>query len=393
MKTPVTPGNSGTNNAALKVAVLSYNHNKYSETFIQAQINCLQADVSVLYGGELPQYFNGGQSFLPVGKWSKLWQAWREVWGVPIADQHLQAVKKFFIQNRIQLVIANYAITAFPVMDLCAGLGIPLVVHFHGWTAYRQSIIEKHRQNYHRLFEKAAAIIAVSEDMVQQLKKLGAPEHKLHRLVYGFDANLFKYSDHSQNEPVFLSVGRFCDTKNPHLTLLAFERVVKQIPHAKLHMMGGDENLKNACVNLVKALRLEAHVTITGIGSHAQVAQAMQTALALVQHSATTTEGEKEGTPVTIIEAMASGLPVVATCHAGIQDIIVHGQTGLLCPEFDIAEMATQMVSLVNQRATAKEIAWQAHTYAQQHLTAQQYAAALNAVVHSLQKQKIHKKG
>ena len=75
--------------------------------------------------------------------------------------------------------------------------------------------------------------------------------------------------------------------------------------------------------------------------------------MALVQRSATTILGEKEGTPVTVLEAMAGGLPVVATRHAGISDVIEHEVTGLLTNEYDVEGMVANMILL----ATNKDLA------------------------------------
>lgn len=66
-----------------------------------------------------------------------------------------------------------------------------------------------------------------------------------------------------------------------------------------------------------------------------------------VQHSVEAMTGDCEGTPVAILEAQCSGLPVVATRHTGIADVIVNGKTGFLCEEGDIDGMAENMIRVL----------------------------------------------
>ena len=65
-----------------------------------------------------------------------------------------------------------------------------------------------------------------------------------------------------------------------------------------------------------------------------------------MQHSVTTAEGDQEGTPVTILEAGASGLAIVSTLHAGIKEAVINGETGYLVPEHDIKGMAGYMIKI-----------------------------------------------
>jgi colanic acid/amylovoran biosynthesis glycosyltransferase len=81
----------------------------------------------------------------------------------------------------------------------------------------------------------------------------------------------------------------------------------------------------------------------------------MAKASVFVQHSVTTPQtGDKEGTPVAIMEAMATGLPVISTNHAGIAEIVENGVTGILVNEFDVDTMATEMIALMNDKERMK---------------------------------------
>jgi colanic acid/amylovoran biosynthesis glycosyltransferase len=305
----------------------------------------------------------------------------RKFTGITKVEQQQNNIEQYLIKNNIKAVVANYAITAFPIMDICQRNNIPLIVHFHGWTAYRKSLLEKHKEDYMRMFAIASAVIAVSNDMYEQLQKLGCPKEKLSLIYYGFNNDLFTYSDHSENNSNFLSVGRFCDTKNPHLTILAFHQVLRSLPAAKLNMIGGDENLLNSCMHLVKSLNIKQHVNFLGIKTPEEVSTEMQRAIAFVQHSATTMEGEKEGTPVSIIEAMASGLPVVATRHAGIPDVVIENESGLLCNEFDVNEMARLMLNIATDKDLNQRIGKNASDRVHSNFTMQQYIDKLWAVI------------
>jgi glycosyltransferase involved in cell wall biosynthesis len=107
---------------------------------------------------------------------------------------------------------------------------------------------------------------------------------------------------------------------------------------------------------MTRALRLSGAVELSGPRPHAEIANAMRGARAFVQHSIRTRNGDSEGTPVAVLEAGASGLPLVATRHAGIQDAVSDGATGLLVDEGDIDGMAERMLRLAKDADLAARL-------------------------------------
>jgi glycosyltransferase involved in cell wall biosynthesis len=182
--------------------------------------------------------------------------------------------------------------------------------------------------------------------MCRQLESLGADPAKVHWNPCGFDADLFEYRDAGRQPPVFLAAGRFTEKKAPYLTILAFERVYRVCPEARLSMAGEGE-LYSTCQVLVNALGLGHAVRFLREIPHREVALRMAEARAFVQHSITPPSGDREGTPVAVTEACAAGLPVVATRHGGIPDVVLEGETGILVDEGDLAGMAEAMIRLV----------------------------------------------
>jgi glycosyltransferase involved in cell wall biosynthesis len=278
-------------------------------------------------------------------------------------------LQRFLKRHNVDVVLAEYGLAGVQIMDVCHKANIPLVVHFHGYDAYNEAVVlQFYRESYRRLFTIARAIIAVSRDMEHQLMSLGAPRDRVFYNVYGVDSSRFSLADPSNSPPLFVAVGRFVDKKAPHLTLLAFQKVVPVCPEARLVMIG-DGLLWDACKMLVKALHLEQQVTFTGPQPHSEVAATMQQARAFVQHSIRPGTGDSEGTPVAVLEAGMAGLPVVSTRHAGIKDVVREGETGFLVDEGDIDSMADHMIRLAQDAPLAGRIGQQAHEHIKAHFS------------------------
>jgi glycosyltransferase involved in cell wall biosynthesis len=152
--------------------------------------------------------------------------------------------------------------------------------------------------------------------------------------------------------PVLLAVGRFVDKKCPDLTIAAFAAAARRHPEARLRMIG-DGPLLEPCRALAKRLGVEAQVSFLGPQPPDVVRQQMQHARAFVQHSAEAPTGDSEGLPVSILEASASGLPIISTRHAGIPEVVLENETGVLVDERDIVEMTAAMVRLIEDPALA----------------------------------------
>jgi colanic acid/amylovoran biosynthesis glycosyltransferase len=203
-------------------------------------------------------------------------------------------------------VLAEYGPSGVEMMPVCQQAGVPLIVHFHGYDAYRQDIMQTYGKHYPQLFKQAAAVIVVSKHMRQRLIDLGCPPEKITHTACGYDTGLFTPCNPDLNPPMFVSVGRFAETKAPHLLLLAFGKVLEQMPDARFTMIG-DGHLLESCQMLAQFLQISHAVTFTGSVSPEQVAQYMQQARAFVQHSVTTLSNDTEGTPVAIIRSRRIG--------------------------------------------------------------------------------------
>lgn len=341
-----------------RICVVSPTLNAYSETFIRAHIERLPGKVYVLSGGSLPSHADGEpliRDHSAPARGGFLLK--RRLMGLPgdWEARRRAAVETFLRRQKIQVVLAEYGQTGVAMMDLCAKAGIPLVVHFHGHDAYKSSVLEENRHTYPALFRRAAAVVAVSQDMVRQLSELGMPAEKLHYNPYGVDTTLFAAADPAQAGPVFLTVGRFVDKKGPLLTLLAFKQALAEVPDARLVMIG-DGLLLDASMQVARATDIAHAVEFRGAQSHPDVAAAMQGARAFVQHSIRPGDGDSEGTPVAVLEASGSGLPVLSTRHAGIPDVVIDGETGILVEEGDVDGMAQAMIRLVRDPQLAARL-------------------------------------
>ncbi len=250
-----------------------------------------------------------------------------------------------FSRHLPQAVLAEYGDVGVNVMEACAHLRIPLIVHFHGYDASVREVLEQNAFTYPKMFEQASALIAVSRAMESKLISLGADPRKVFYNPCGVDCDKFSRADPLHATPTFVAVGRFVEKKGPHLMLRAFALVHEQFSEATLRMLG-DGPLLESSIELAKTLRIIDSVTFLGAQPHEVVCEEMRRARAFVQHSLEAANGDSEGTPVGIMEAGASGLPVVSTRHAGIPDVVIEGETGFLVDEGDIAGMAEKMIIL-----------------------------------------------
>lgn len=289
-----------------------------------------------------------------------------------------------FRAARIDTVLANFGTYAVVLMPICDALGIRLVAHFHGADAHTETTVSAFRDRYRTLGVQAHRVVVVSDLMHHALVEIGIPSEKIRVVRYGVDTARFRPKATWPTAPVFLGVGRFVDKKAPYLTLLAFSRVHAAVPAARL-VLAGDGPLLETTRNLCHALGLDRAVEFPGPLGHEVVAARMAEATAFVQHSIRPeygpARGDCEGTPVAVLEAMASGLPVVATRHAGIGEVIEDGVTGLLVAERDVDGMAAALLSLCQDSDRPRRLGAAARDVAVSRYRAETYIDGLRAVL------------
>ena len=333
------------------VCVVRPSRAAYSETFVEAHIRRLPARVVVLHGGYFPQFTQDDRPLLSARE-RAVALVREKALGATRRPVERRALARWLRRHGVDVVLAEFGQTGAEIWQACAAAGVPLVVHFHGGDAVRGKWRRLYGDAYRRMFAAGVGVVAVSRQTEEALAALGAPRDRLVYNPCGADTALFAPADPAAAPPHFLAVNRFVDKKAPHLVLVAFGRVLAACPAARLLMMG-DGPLLESCRQLARALGLDRAVEFLGARPHAEVAAAMGRVRAVVLHSVTTSDGDVEGTPVSVLEAGAAGLPVVATRHAGIPDVVVDGETGLLVDEGDVDGMAGAMLALIGDPARA----------------------------------------
>lgn len=338
----------------MRLCIVFPNPKSQSETFIANHVRELQP-FTTLTGGWCAYRENNKYNIFG-GIWTEpLRIIFKRAFPNTYDRMYTHFLAQFLQKRQITHLLAEYGVTGVKVMQACKQANVKLIVHFHGFDASNYKILQKYSSAYQTMFHIAHKVIVVSEDMQAKLLQLQAPRNKVLNIPYGIDLNLFSAKQLYLNQKIVISVGRLTAKKSPILNIKAFNEVVKSIPEAQLWIIGEGELRKEAeC--FVKELGLGANVKFWGYQKPTQIANLLQKADVFIQHSITDPRGDTEGTPNTILEASASGLPVVSTLHAGIKQAVEHGKTGFLVKEGDYLEMAKYIVYLLEKPSIAKKM-------------------------------------
>lgn len=367
-------------NQEFNLCIIKPNASVYSETFIQNHIDHLAGNKFVLYGGAFPVYQQNG-SYLIQSKLDLLVYLFQKRF-LKKSDIEVRnkALINYLKSNKIDVVLAEYGMVGAAVYKACEQAKVPLIIHFHGADAHHQPTIEKLKSSYKQAFKYAEAIVCVSKFMYDALLKLGAPSEKLFLNPYGVDINKFEVGKPELNLPVLFFAGRFVEKKAPHIVIKAFSIAKKEIKEAKL-IMAGDGPLLADSEILAQSLNLQNDIEFPGIYTHEKVVEQLKTVRAFVQHSVIAADGDSEGTPNSILEASACGLPVISTKHAGIVEAVVNEKTGLLSDELDIDAFAINMLRVLKEPTLASDLGRNGAIHIRENYELNSRISALNQII------------
>ena len=219
---------------------------------------------------------------------------------------------------------------------------------FHGHDASRA--VRKHGPHYYApVFAHSELVLPVSEYFGQRLHELGCPRKRLRVHHMGVDLDRFEFKARrldGSSTVRLLSVCRLVEKKGMDHALRAAARLRAAGATFAWQILGEGPELPKLRA-LAQKLDLASSVQLLGGVSHDAVREALQSAHLFVAPSVTAIDGDEEGIPVAIMEAAAAGLPIVSTRHSGIPELVRHGETGLLAPERDVEQLATNLLTLI----------------------------------------------
>lgn len=289
------------------------------------------------------------------------------------------------------LIHAHFGSNGAMVLPLARRVGLPLIVTFHGRdaTMHDEALLASGSLRDRRLVTRRAQLarsgalfIAVSEHIRRQLLARGYPGHKIVTHYNGIATTFFTPAPQQQRAPVssvrsVLFVGRFVEKKGVIYLLRAMAAVQRLMPGVRLVLIGSGPLRPQ-----LEALAHDLNVNCEFLGSQPPevVLEQMRAAQVFCLPSVTASDGDTEGLPTVLLEALATGLPVVTTLSAGNPEAVSDGETGLLVPERDEAALAQAITRLLCDEPLRRRLGYAARHAVVSGFDAAQQALGLEAL-------------
>lgn len=250
----------------------------------------------------------------------------------------------------IQLIHAHYGFNGLYMLPIAQKLEIPLITTFHGndislylnKKSYVKSL--KSLFNYPNSYQ-----IGVSDLFKKRLIKLGSKEERTLKHYIGVNLSDFYFNlrTDKKNKPIkFLQISNFVNKKGHEFTIKAFNIFSQNHNNVSL-ILGGDGPNLNKSKKLVERLNIKNRVIFLGRVNPLNVQKYMQDCDIFIHNSVTGKDGSQEGIPTVIMEAMASGMPILSTRHSGIPELVKDGINGYLSEERNINDYVQSMNKII----------------------------------------------
>ena len=237
------------------------------------------------------------------------------------------------------VIHGHFGLDSYRLIGLARRTQTPLLVNFYGYDVIRLPREAGWGRRYRKLAAAGAAFVAVSEAMRQDLIALGFPADRIEVVHLGLNPDRIRFQPRMQAGRRLMAIGRLVEKKGFTYALDAVRLLRERGVEVHLDLYG-DGPLRDALTAQVEAARLHDAVTLHGKTPNDAVIAAFYAHDLLLVPSVLAADGDKEGLPQTLVEGMASGIPIVATAHAGIPELVRDRETGLLVPERDPRALA-----------------------------------------------------
>jgi len=351
----------------------------WSETFIAAQGRALRRYHPVFVGYERNA---SGATYLD-GCEQILLRDYEPLPGLALGKALLKttgrvpgAWRRAIEATRPRLIHAHFATSAQPALRLADVLRLPLVMTFHGHDIAKTPRNHAHAERRRALFGRIERAIAVSDFIATCVREAGCPEDRIVVHHIGVDTDRF-VPGVPATAPRILFVGRLVAKKGLDHLLRAFPAVLARVPNAELVIVG-DGSLRAQHEALAASLGLSPR--FTGVQTPDEVRGWMQSSHVLAAPSVVTGAGDAEGLPVTIMEALATGLPVVAFPSGGSADGIRDGDTGVIVEPGDEAGLADRISRVLLDEALRSRMSAAARTLALDEFSIARQTALLERI-------------
>ncbi len=332
---------------------------------------------------------------------------WRQVWDKGMRKlrlrQHLGYLVKVGKETGAIIVHSHFGNVGWANLGAVRKLGAKHVVTFYGLDVNRlPQQFPIWRQRYQALFREADLFLCEGSHMAQCLVRLGCPEGKVKVQHLGVDVDGIAFRPRQWEAGCPLKVliaASFREKKGIPYAIEALGRLNREIP-VELTIIGDagpdleSQTEKVRILDAIKNHAMESTTRLLGYQPHAVMLREAYHHHVFVQPSVTASDGDTEGgAPVSIIEMLATGMPVIATSHCDIPEVMGSELQHLLAPERDVDELydrlrtAIENASLWNEWAqagrTRAEVEYQKARQAERLLS--HYEALGTAVVTRLE--------
>ena len=293
-----------------------------------------------------------------------------------ISERQINQILNYIEQHKISICHFHYGTDCGAYAPLLKRLTIPSVVSFYGYDC---SSFPNRFLGYgkvylkNRVFNHITKVLAMSPDMKTDLITAGCPEEKIIVHYYGTDVNKF-YSDNKQfTEKAKITILNLCSLvpqKGQLFLLKSIAEIVNQgVTSFRLKIVGTGE-LEKELKEFVNKHKLTEYVQFVGAITYGgtEMINEYHSADVFVHPSVIAPNGDKEGIPGTIVEAMSAAIPVITTYHAGIPFIIEHNVTGILVKEHDVKSLTEELITLIQNVETRRNIGLAGQQYALENL-------------------------
>jgi colanic acid/amylovoran biosynthesis glycosyltransferase len=273
-------------------------------------------------------------------------------------------------KSRAVLLHFHYLVDARFFLSLRRRLPLPAIVSGYGWDV---SVFPKKHMGlgsrYLRpIFTEMQMFLAMSEDMREDLLELGCPRSKIVVHYHGIDTKRFRFPDRpymKRPEVRVLFCARLAPKKSPETLIEAINILERDrsgdFPDLHVTLVGNGPS-RAKLEELVDQYGLRRKVTFKGHIRHEDQALVREyhDADVFVLPSRTAKDGDKEGIPGTLVEALSAGLPVISTRHAGIPSVVKDGINGLLVEEGDSRAIAERLLVLLTDAELRRRLGLEA---------------------------------